>query len=107
LKTSVHPARSELIKDYSFSQALKASAKARSLADPFSIARPIEERKHKLANLLFREQDGIAFNHHYDGDGATIFEHACALGCEGVVSKRLGSPSWTGRSAHWNPAAPL
>ena len=36
--------------------------------------------------------------------------HACALGCEGIVSKRMGSPYRAGRSAHWlkikNPAAP-
>jgi ATP-dependent DNA ligase len=28
---------------------------------------PIEERKHVLANLLFREGDGISFNDLYDG----------------------------------------
>ena len=42
--------------------------------------------------------------------GAIIHKHACALGCEGIVSKRLGSPYRAGRSAHWvkvkNPAAP-
>jgi hypothetical protein len=27
----------------------------------------------------------------YTADGAIIFKHACALGCEGIVSKRLGS----------------
>ena len=36
--------------------------------------------------------------------------HACALGCEGIVSKRLGSSYRGGRSPHWlkvkNPAAP-
>ena len=71
---------------------------------------PIEERKHVLANLLFRERDGISFNDHYDGDGANIFKQACALGCEGIVSKRLGSAYRFGRSDHWlktkNPAAP-
>jgi ATP-dependent DNA ligase len=39
-----------------------------------------------------------------------IFEHACALGCEGTVSKRLGSPYRSGRVDHWvkvkNPRAP-
>jgi hypothetical protein len=44
------------------------------------------------------------------GDGAVIYKHACALGCGGIVSKRLGSPYRAGRSAHWlkvkNPAAP-
>ena len=71
---------------------------------------PIEERKHALANVLYRERDGIAFNKHYDGDGAIIFKHACALGCEGIVSKRLGSTYRSGRVNDWlkikNPAAP-
>ena len=72
--------------------------------------KPIEERKHTLANVLFREHDGIAFNRHYDGDGAVIFKQACALGCEGIVSKRVGSPYRSGRVSDWikvkNPAAP-
>jgi ATP-dependent DNA ligase len=45
-----------------------------------------------------------------DGDGALIYQHACALGCEGIVSKRLGSPYRAGRTDQWlkmkNPAAP-
>jgi hypothetical protein len=52
----------------------------------------------------------IAFNRHYEGDGAIIFKYACTLGCEGIVSKRLGSPYRFGRVDHWlkikNPAAP-
>jgi ATP-dependent DNA ligase len=72
--------------------------------------KPIEERKHTLANVLFRECDGIAFNRHYDCDGAIIFKHACALGCEGIVSKRVGSSYRSGRVNYWlkikNPAAP-
>ena len=71
---------------------------------------PIEERKHVLAEILHPERKAIVFNDHYDCDGATIFKHACALGCEGIVSKRLGSPYRSGRSAHWvkvkNPKAP-
>jgi bifunctional non-homologous end joining protein LigD len=71
---------------------------------------PLERRKTVLADLLRSTSDGIAFNTYFDGDGATIFEHACALGCEGIVSKRLGSPYRSGRVNHWlkikNPAAP-
>jgi len=41
--------------------------------------------------------------------GAIVFHHACKLGCEGIVSKRLGSPYTSGRSRDWvkvkNPAA--
>jgi bifunctional non-homologous end joining protein LigD len=71
---------------------------------------PIEERKDFLAKILNRPQEGIAFNQHYLCDGAVLFKHACALGCEGVVSKRLGSPYRSGRVDDWrkvkNPAAP-
>jgi bifunctional non-homologous end joining protein LigD len=52
---------------------------------------PVERRKAVLADLLRGTSDGIAFNTHFAGDGAIIFEHACTLGCEGIVSKRLGS----------------
>jgi bifunctional non-homologous end joining protein LigD len=72
--------------------------------------RPLEYRKATLAALLQDVRDGIAFNQHFDGDGAGIFRHACALCCEGIVSKQLGSPYRAGRSAHWlkikNPNAP-
>jgi ATP-dependent DNA ligase len=71
---------------------------------------PIEQRKQTLADLLRRGRDGIVLNVHYDCDGETIFKHACALGCEGIVSKRLGSPYRSGRVEHWlkikNPVAP-
>ena len=71
---------------------------------------PIEQRKHALASLLQGYRDGIVFNQHYNGDGAIIFKEACALGCEGIVSKRLGSHYRSGRVDHWlkikNPAAP-
>ena len=73
-------------------------------------AEPIEDRKRRLAGLLRLPHDGIALNEQFKGDGAMIYKHACALGCEGIVSKRLGSPYRAGRSAHWlkvkNPAAP-
>jgi bifunctional non-homologous end joining protein LigD len=70
----------------------------------------IEQRKRALADLLHRERDGIVLNVHYYCDGETVFKHACALGCEGIVSKRLGSPYRSGRTPHWvkvkNPKAP-
>ena len=60
--------------------------------------------------LLRLPHEGMAINEAFSGDGAVIYKHACALGCEGIVSKRLGSPYRAGRSAHWlktkNPASP-
>ena len=70
----------------------------------------IEHRKQALAELLNRQRAGIVFNIHFEGDGAIIYKHACQLGCEGIVSKRLSSPHRPGCSDHWlkikNPAAP-
>ena len=46
----------------------------------------------------------------FPGDGMEIFKHACTLGCEGIVSKRVGSRHVSGRADNWikvkNPAAP-
>ena len=60
--------------------------------------------------LLAREPPGIAFNEHTDEDGAAVFRHACAMGLEGIVSKRLAAPYRSGPSRDWlkikNPASP-
>ena len=91
---------------------------------------PIEARKARLAKLL-RHSDpnvrhpgraasktgtetiqtsAIHLVDHLETDGAVVFEHACGLGCEGIVSKKLGSSYISGRSDKWikvkNPAAP-
>jgi len=70
----------------------------------------IEHRKRKLAKLVRGPHPGIVLNEFFEGDGDILFEHACKLGCEGIVSKRLGSRYRSGRSPHWlkvkNPAAP-
>jgi bifunctional non-homologous end joining protein LigD len=34
---------------------------------------------------------GLRFNEHLEGDGPTVFAHACKLGLEGIVSKRKDS----------------
>ncbi len=71
---------------------------------------PIEVRKRTLSRLLRRKHAGISFNRHFDVEGAIVYRHACALGCEGIVSKRLGSSYRSGRQDCWikvkNPAAP-
>jgi bifunctional non-homologous end joining protein LigD len=61
---------------------------------------PIEQRKRQLAKLVRRPQAGIVVNEVFEGDGDILFAHACKLGCEGIVSKRLGSPYRSGRSPH-------
>jgi bifunctional non-homologous end joining protein LigD len=72
---------------------------------------PIETRKATLASLLRGAHSTVVLNQHFDGDGAIIYGHACRLGCEGIVSKRLGSLYRSGRTPHWikvkNPMAPV
>jgi len=41
------------------------------------------------------------FNDHIDEPGDFVFRHACKLGFEGIVSKRLGSPYLSGCSRYW------
>ena len=54
-------------------------------------SRPLAERKTRLAKLVGRCDRGIVYNEHTDEDGATVFRHACKLGLEGIVSKRLSA----------------
>jgi bifunctional non-homologous end joining protein LigD len=71
---------------------------------------PLSERRAKLARLLARASAGIVFNEHTDEDGALVFRHACKLGLEGIVSKRLTAPYRSGPSRDWvkvkNPDSP-
>ena len=63
---------------------------------------PVEVRKATLSGLLRRHgRPGLHFAEHLEGDGPTIFQHACKLGLEGIVSKRKGSRYLSGRSPHW------
>jgi len=64
-------------------------------------ANPSSAGRQRSLNKLLR---------HADEPGDLVLRHACKLGLEGIVSKRLGSPYRSGRSRHWikskNPAAP-
>jgi bifunctional non-homologous end joining protein LigD len=68
------------------------------------------ERKRLLGKLLRGSHLAIVVNEYFTEDGAIVLHEACKLGCEGIVSKRLGSPYRSGRSPHWikvkNPNAP-
>src|SRR5215831_5507773 len=69
---------------------------------------PIERRKVLLIRLLAKASAGLQVNDHIVEPGDVVFRHACQLGLEGIVSKRLGSPYSSGRSRYWikmkNPA---
>jgi bifunctional non-homologous end joining protein LigD len=73
-------------------------------------ALPLVDRKKRLARLLGRRRLGIVLSAHTADDGATIFQQACKMGLEGIVSKRLSAPYRSGRSRDWlkikNPDSP-
>jgi bifunctional non-homologous end joining protein LigD len=62
---------------------------------------PLEERKGALAKLVRKASWAVQLNEHIAERGDIVFHHACKLGFEGIVSKRLGSPYVSGRSRHW------
>ena len=70
---------------------------------------PLADRKAALAKLLRKAKPGIRYSEHMTGDGRNIFEHACKLGLEGIVSKRINAPYRTGKVKTWlktkNPKA--
>ena len=51
----------------------------------------IEERKAELTRLLLSCRPALVVNRVFDAPGPDVFQHACKLGCEGIVSKRRGS----------------
>ena len=59
---------------------------------------PLEVLK---ASIVAKTHPGIRFNEHIEGDGPTVFAHACKMGLEGIVSKRKGSAYRSGRSPDW------
>lgn len=71
---------------------------------------PLGDRKKQLARLLGKRRIGIVMSAHTDEDGATIFQQACKMGLEGIVSKRLSAPYRSGPSKDWlktkNPDSP-
>jgi bifunctional non-homologous end joining protein LigD len=71
---------------------------------------PLSDRNKRLARLLGGRRLGIVPSDHPDDDGATIFRQACAMGLEGIVSKRLTAPYRSGPSRDWlkvkNPNSP-
>ena len=68
------------------------------------------KRKLRLRTILKRMQSGVYYTDHLETDGATMFEHACRFGCEGIVAKRTDQPYRSGRSKSWlkikNPKSP-
>jgi bifunctional non-homologous end joining protein LigD len=72
---------------------------------------PLESRKVTLERSLAGTDFGVRLNEHLEqANGEHVFEYACWMGLEGIVSKRKGSPYRSGRTLDWlkakNPNAP-
>jgi bifunctional non-homologous end joining protein LigD len=66
------------------------------------IKQPLEERKQALKRPVGRGVGIIRYTDHLDGPGAKVFEQACALGAEGIISKLRDAPyRLDARSSDW------
>jgi bifunctional non-homologous end joining protein LigD len=62
---------------------------------------PLLDHKAALARLLRNTKAGILVNEHIAEDGPTVFAHACRLGAEGIVSKRVDGTYRSGLWPRW------
>ncbi len=62
---------------------------------------PLSERKQMLRSILGEDTDEIRISEDLPGDGAQIFDAACKLHAEGIISKRADAPYSPGRSTRW------
>ena len=62
---------------------------------------PLLERKRALAQLLDGRGGILTYSEHFTGRGDVVFDHACRLGLEGIVSKLKTAPYRSGRSKSW------
>jgi bifunctional non-homologous end joining protein LigD len=62
---------------------------------------PLLERKAALASLLAGHDGTLTYSEHFEGRGVTVFEHACRLGLEGIVSKLKTGTYRSGRAKSW------
>ena len=63
---------------------------------------PLEARKARLQKLLASSKTGrLRYSEHVEGDGGEVFDQACRLGLEGIISKRRDLPYQPGRRDSW------
>jgi bifunctional non-homologous end joining protein LigD len=63
---------------------------------------PLEARKARLLELIGPAKTGrIRYTEHVEGRGADVFDQACRMGVEGIISKRRDLPYQPGRRDSW------
>ena len=65
--------------------------------------KPLAKRKLRLEELLTHQPANAALRYSEDfaETGAVMLAHACRMGLEGVISKRIDAPYRSGRSLDW------
>jgi bifunctional non-homologous end joining protein LigD len=63
--------------------------------------KPLRVRKERLEALLANAPPGLQYSEHHLGSGERLYRHACKLGIEGIVSKRLDCPYRPGDRGIW------
>lgn len=72
--------------------------------DGYDLTRaPLRARKEALAGLFAAapETGPIRYSDHVEGHGAEFLKRACAMGLEGIISKRADRPYRGGRGTEW------
>jgi bifunctional non-homologous end joining protein LigD len=64
---------------------------------------PLEQRKAECQKLLaaLPKDSQLRYSRHFDANGPEVLEQACALGAEGIVSKRRDQPYRSGKGDAW------
>jgi bifunctional non-homologous end joining protein LigD len=75
-------------------------------ADEFDLRRsPLSERKQRLKDMLEGRGGGkeslIRYLDHVEAGGEAVWQTACKMSLEGIISKKLGAPYQSGRSENW------
>ncbi|MGI0523983.1 non-homologous end-joining DNA ligase [Rhizobium giardinii] len=58
-------------------------------------------RRHLLEDTLRGHEGAIRLSEDVDADPAVLLDHACTLGLEGIVGKRLDRPYRSGKTGDW------
>lgn len=75
-------------------------------ADEFDLRRsPLSERKGRLQDMLEgrtqRKESLIRYLDHVEAGGEAVWQTACKMSLEGIISKKLSAPYQSGRSENW------
>jgi bifunctional non-homologous end joining protein LigD len=75
-------------------------------ADEFDLRRsPLSERKRRLKDMLEgrtqRKESLIRYLEHVEAGGEAVWQTACKMSLEGIISKKLSASYQSGRSENW------